>query len=205
MAGRCGRWCPAPAAANLVGPELRDFLLAERVMVRSAACPTLLASARPRGARGAALRYSSPENLPGRPRGRGGAGPASGCSTSTVPPRPRSGEAGPCSTVGPPGERSGCRCPPMPWPSSSREADRRVPGWASEGEIAIGGSALPTAPRTSRTAGGAFVPDIVGLDHNPSGRLYRTGDVGDHRRRRGGAHRGRIDTPGEDPRLPDRD
>ncbi|GDY51698.1 hypothetical protein SVIO_023210 [Streptomyces violaceusniger] len=63
------------------------------------------------------------------------------------------------------------------------------------GEIAIGGIGLADGylNRPEMTEG-AFVPDFLGIPGNPSGKLYRTGDLGRINAHGEVEHHGRIDT-----------
>jgi non-ribosomal peptide synthetase-like protein len=75
----------------------------------------------------------------------------------------------------------------------SPDCDRALP-LHEPGEIAIAGIGLADGyiglpERTAR----AFVPDFIGLDDNPSGRIYRTGDLGRVNADGELEHLGRID------------
>jgi non-ribosomal peptide synthetase-like protein len=75
-----------------------------------------------------------------------------------------------------------------------REGDRVLPA-DQTGEIAIGGIGLAKGylnlPDKTRQA---FTPDFAGMPGNPSGRIYRTGDLGKINAKGEIEHKGRIDT-----------
>ena len=73
--------------------------------------------------------------------------------------------------------------------------EQRVLPVGKQGEIGIAGIGLAReylnlAERTAQS----FIPDFVGLDNNPSGRIYRTGDLGTINERGEVEYHGRIDT-----------
>jgi acyl-coenzyme A synthetase/AMP-(fatty) acid ligase len=74
------------------------------------------------------------------------------------------------------------------------DADRAVPPGAM-GEIGIAGIGLASGylNRPALTER-AFVPDFIGIPENPSGRIYRTGDLGRVNADGEIEHHGRIDT-----------
>ena len=165
---------PKPGGESLLGPELNDFLQ-ERHVTALCCVPTLLATLED-GLPG--LRFllvsgeSCPQDLvarwhrPGR-RFLNVYGPTEATVTATWtlldPGRP--------VTIG------------VPLPTYSvvvldPDADRAVaPG--AMGEIGIAGIGLASGylnrPELTERA---FVPDFLGIPENPSGRIYRTGDLG---------------------------
>jgi len=181
---------PKPGAASLVGQELWEFLVERRI---TALCcvPTLLATLEEELPELRFLLVSGeacPQDLiirwhrPGR-RFLNVYGPTEATVTATwttvAPDRP--------VTIG------------VPLPTYSvvildPQHDAVLPRGAS-GEIGIAGIGLARGylnrdELTSRV----FIPDFLGIDNNPSGRIYRTGDLG-----RVGAdghieYLGRIDT-----------
>ena len=181
---------PRPAGPALVGRELREFLLDRRV---TALCcvPTLLATI---DEDLPDLRFllvsgeACPEDLvsrwhrPGR-RFLNVYGPTEATVTATWavvrPGRP--------VTIG----------VPLPTysvvvldPDEPRALDR-----GEAGELGIAGIGLATGylDRPDLTAR-AFVPDFLGIGHNPSGRIYRTGDLGRIDEAGEVEYLGRIDT-----------
>lgn len=181
---------PKPAGVKLLGAELHSFL--EEHQITALCCvPTLLATLEDDLPR---LRFlllsgeSCPQDLvarwhrPGR-RLLNVYGPTETTVTATWavlhPRRP--------VTVG------------VPLPSYyiailDPQQDRVLPPHA-EGEIAIGGIGLADGylNRPEKTAA-AFIADPLALPDNPSGRIYRTGDLGAVNDRGELEHRGRIDT-----------
>ena len=181
---------PKPGGENLLGPELNDFLLQRRV---TALCcvPTLLATLEDDLP---GLRFllvsgeSCPQDLVARWHRAGrrflnvyGPTEATVTATWTVldPGRP--------VTIG------------VPLPTYSvvvldPDADRAVPPGAM-GEIGIAGIGLASGylNRPALTER-AFVPDFIGIPENPSGRIYRTGDLGRVNADGEIEHHGRIDT-----------
>ena len=181
---------PKPGGENLLGPELNDFLLQRRV---TALCcvPTLLATLEDELP---GLRFllvsgeSCPQDLVARWHRAGrrflnvyGPTEATVTATWTVldPGRP--------VTIG------------VPLPTYSvvvldPDADRAVPPGAM-GEIGIAGIGLASGylnrPELTERA---FVPDFIGIPQNPSGRIYRTGDLGRVNSAGEIEHHGRIDT-----------
>ncbi|GAA2532624.1 Pls/PosA family non-ribosomal peptide synthetase [Pilimelia columellifera] len=165
---------PKPGGASLLGHELHDFLRSRRV---TALCcvPTLLATVEEDLPDLRFLLVSGeacPQNLvdrwhrPGR-RFLNVYGPTEATVTATWTPL----KPGRPVTLG------------VPLPTYSvvildTDETRALPPGAV-GEIGIGGVGLATGylNRDDLTAR-AFVPDFVGLPSNPSGRIYRTGDLG---------------------------
>lgn len=181
---------PRPAGPGLLGPELDAFLRERRI---SALCcvPTLLATLDENLSE---LRFllvsgeSCPQDLIGRWHRAGRRflnvyGPTEATVTATWtlldPDRP--------VTIG------------VPLPTYSvavldpKENAVLPPG--SMGEIAIAGIGLADGylNRPDLTER-AFVPDFLGIPDNPSGRIYRTGDLGRVNAHGEVEHHGRIDT-----------
>ncbi|MGW2600351.1 Pls/PosA family non-ribosomal peptide synthetase [Streptomyces klenkii] len=181
---------PRPAGPGLLGAEL-DAFLRERRVTALCCVPTLLATL---DESGSALRFllvsgeSCPQDLisrwhrPGR-RFLNVYGPTEATVTATWtlldPDRP--------VTIG------------VPLPTYAvvlldpRENAALPPG--AMGEIGIAGMGLASGylnrpDLTDR----AFVPDFLGVPGNPSGRIYRTGDLGRVNPRGEIEHHGRIDT-----------
>jgi AMP-binding enzyme len=172
---------PKPAGSSLLGDELREFLAANEVTVLCCV-PTLLATL--------------DQDLPGlrfllvsgeacrRTSSLGGTGPTEATVTATWtvvhPDRP--------VTIG------------VPLPTYSAvildptgEHQALLPG--EVGEIGIAGIGLARGylnrdDLTDR----AFIPDFVGIDNNPSSRIYRTGDLGRVNDDGEIEYHGRIDT-----------
>jgi non-ribosomal peptide synthetase-like protein len=181
---------PSPPGGTLLGDELADFL-ERRSVTCMACCPTLLATIErdlPKLRLLLVGGEACPQNLvtrwyrPGRTI-LNTYGPTEGTVTCTVtelvPDKP--------VTIG----------VPMPTysivildPANDRLAE---PGELGEIGIAGIGVAAGYLNRDELTAK-KFIRDFVGIDHNPSGRIYRTGDLGriDHNGEID--YRGRIDT-----------
>ncbi|WP_079106403.1 Pls/PosA family non-ribosomal peptide synthetase [Streptomyces hygroscopicus] len=181
---------PRPDGPSLLGAELDAFLRRRRV---TALCcvPTLLATLDPSVSELRFLLVSGepcPQDLvsrwhrPGR-RFLNVYGPTEATVTATwsplVPDRP--------VTIG------------VPLPTYSvavldPERDTVLPPGAM-GEIAIGGIGLAEGylnrPEVTERA---FVPDFLGVPGNPSGKIYRTGDLGRINAHGEVEHHGRIDT-----------
>ncbi len=169
------RWCRGPPARALRGGALHAFLGARRVTALCCA-PTLLAT----------VATTCPTCgscwCPGRPAqpswSPAGTGPAGGSSASTARPRRR------CPPPGPSCTRTGRSRSAIPLPTYSTvvlDADdpyRALPH-GEIGEIGIAGIGLACGylDRDDLTEQ-AFVPDFLGIPANPSGRIYRTGDLG---------------------------
>ena len=181
---------PAPSQSKLAGPDLRDFLKSGRI---TALCcvPTLLATLEPGLP---LLRFllvsgeACPADVIGRwfQKGRrilNAYGPTETTVTSTwnvvEPGRP--------VTIG------------GPLPTYSIVIIDPETGLALEpgeaGEICIGGIGLGDdyLNRPDQTAR-AYVADFIGLPDNPSGRIYRTGDLGRINKDNEIEFLGRIDT-----------
>ena len=182
---------PRPAAASLVGEELRDFLREERV---SALCcvPTLLGTLEAAELEEVRFVLVSGEACPAdlvarwhRPHRRllnvyGPTEATVSASWAVLDPEQP-------VTIGVP-------LPTYALAIVDPLTERLLPP-GSEGEIVIGGIGLADGyvnlpERTERS----FIPDFIGLPHNPSGRLYRTGDLGRITQHGEVEHRGRIDT-----------
>jgi non-ribosomal peptide synthetase-like protein len=165
---------PKPAGASLVGPDLADFL-ADRAVTAMCCVPTLLATLDrdlPR------LRFllvsgeACPQDLvarwhrPGR-RFLNVYGPTEATVTATWttvrPDRPVTiGQPLPTYSVAILDPRDGRAVPP-----------------GQVGEIGIAGVGLARGyVNRPDLTDAAFVPDFLGLPDNPSGRIYRTGDLG---------------------------
>ncbi|MGW7755721.1 Pls/PosA family non-ribosomal peptide synthetase [Streptomyces violaceusniger] len=181
---------PKPEGPSLLGAELDAFLRGRRV---SALCcvPTLLATLDENASELRFLLVSGepcPQNLvtrwhrPGR-RFLNVYGPTEATVTATwsplAPDRP--------VTIG------------VPLPTYSvavldPERDTALPP-GTMGEIAIGGIGLADGylnrPELTERA---FIPDFLGIPGNPSGKLYRTGDLGKINAQGEVEHHGRIDT-----------
>ncbi len=181
---------PKPAGPNLVGRELHAFLALHHV---TALCcvPTLLGTLE---ADLPALRFllvsgeSCPQDLvtrwhrPGR-RFLNVYGPTEATVTATWTPV----QPGSPVTIG------------VPLPTYSvvildPDADRALPA-GQPGEIGIAGIGLTSGylnrPELTERA---FVPDFLGIPGNPSGRIYRTGDLGLISEAGQVEHHGRIDS-----------
>ena len=181
---------PRPSSGNLVGPELHEFLKAHRV---SALCcvPTLLATLEEDLPE---LRFllvsgeSCPQDLvnrwhrPGR-RFLNVYGPTEATVTATWtlmhPDRP--------VTIG----------VPLPTysvvvlhPDEDRALRRGETGELGIAGIGLADGYLGSPERTARV----FVPDFLEIPGNPSGRIYRTGDLGRVNDDGEIEHHGRIDT-----------
>jgi non-ribosomal peptide synthetase-like protein len=181
---------PKPGAANLIGWELEEFLRRHRV---SALCcvPTLLATLEDDLPDLSFLLVSGetcPQDLverwsrPGR-RFLNVYGP----TETTVSATWTVLEAGRQVTIG------------VPLPTYSvvilePNEDRALPP-GEEGEIGIAGVGLADGYLNDpkRTAE-AFIPDFIGIPANPSGRIYRSGDLGRVNAEGEIEHLGRIDT-----------
>ncbi|MGA6153773.1 Pls/PosA family non-ribosomal peptide synthetase [Stenotrophomonas sp. NPDC087984] len=181
---------PRPQGPSLLGAELDAFLREHRV---SALCcvPTLLATLDENASELRFLLVSGepcPQDLvtrwhrPGR-RFLNVYGPTEATVTATwsplAPDRP--------VTIG------------VPLPTYSvavldPERDTALPP-GTMGEIAIGGIGLADGylnrPETTERA---FIPDFLGIPGNPSGKIYRTGDLGKINAQGEVEHHGRIDT-----------
>ena len=180
---------PRPAGPSLLGDDLHSFLTSRGV---TALCcvPTLLATLEDDLP---ALRFllvsgeSCPQDLvsrwhqPGR-RFLNVYGPTEATVTATWavlhPDRP--------VTIGTP-------LPTYKIVVLDPDADRALPP-GTLGEIGIAGIGLATGylNRPEETEH-AFVPDFIGIEHNPSGRIYRTGDLGMVNPDGEIEHHGRID------------
>ncbi|GAA0926650.1 MULTISPECIES: Pls/PosA family non-ribosomal peptide synthetase [Streptomyces violaceusniger group] len=181
---------PRPEGPSLLGPEL-DAFLREREVSALCCVPTLLATL---DENTSALRFllvsgePCPQDLvtrwhrPGR-RFLNVYGPTEATVTATwsalAPDRP--------VTIG------------VPLPTYSvaildPEQDRALPP-GTMGEIAIGGIGLADGylnrPEVTERA---FITDFLGIPGNPSGKIYRTGDLGRINTHGQVEHHGRIDT-----------
>jgi non-ribosomal peptide synthetase-like protein len=181
---------PKPRGGNLLGPELSGFLRDQRV---SALCcvPTLLATL--------------DEDLPELTflLVSGEACPRELAERWHRPDRRFLNVYGPTeATVSATWTRLRPGCPVtigVPLPTYSvvildPDGERVMPT-GEKGEIGIAGIGLATGylnlpDRTAR----AFVPDFVGMPDNPSGRIYRTGDLGRVDETGEIEHLGRIDS-----------
>ena len=181
---------PAPARAKLAGDDLHEFLTANRI---TALCcvPTLLATLEPDlpllrlllvSGESCPADVINPWFRPGR-RILNLYGPTETTVTATWCAL----EPGRMVTIG------------GPLPSYSvviLDPDTGHPvGRGSAGEICIGGIGLSDGylNRPERTQQ-AFIPDFLGLPHNPGARIYRTGDLGRLTDSNEVEYLGRIDT-----------
>jgi non-ribosomal peptide synthetase-like protein len=181
---------PRPAGPSLLGPELHAFLTG-RAVTALCCVPTLLATLEDDVPGLRFLLVSGepcPPDLAARWHRTGRQflnvyGPTEATVTATWAPV----RAGRPLTIG------------VPLPTYSvvvldPDRDRMVPPGAL-GEIGIGGPGLATGylnrPELTERA---FVPDFLGLPENPSGRIYRTGDLGRVNADGEIEHHGRIDT-----------
>lgn len=181
---------PAPPGRTLLGPELGEFLHENRISAM-ACCPTLLSTVEQElpelrlllvggeaCPQGLVARWSSP--------GRtilNTYGPTEATVTASViellPERP--------VTIG------------QPMPSYSivilaPDANEALP-FTTPGEIGIAGMGLAAGYlNRDELTQQKFIPDFLGLPDNPSGRIYRTGDLGLITSAGEIEYRGRIDT-----------
>lgn len=166
---------PAPDGMTLLGPDLTDFLVARRI---SALCcvPTLLATVEP-DLPGLTFLLVSGEACPDELANRWHApgrrflnvyGPTEATVSATWTELTPDGRV----TIGGP-------LPTYSVVILSLDGPPRALPRGQVGEIGIAGPGL--APgylnRDDKTAA-AFVDDFIGIDDNPSGRIYRTGDLG---------------------------
>jgi non-ribosomal peptide synthetase-like protein len=181
---------PGPAGMTLLGEELADFLRS-RAITCMACSPTLLSSIETDVPQLRILLVGGeacPHNLVVRWARAGrrilnSYGPTEATVTATLtellPDKP--------VTIG------------VPLPSYAivilDPNESKLVGEGEQGEIGIAGICLATGylNRPDLTAA-KFIPDFVGIPHNPSARIYRTGDIGLITEDGEVEYRGRIDT-----------
>lgn len=181
---------PAPGGRTLVGEELGEFLFSRRV-TGMACCPTLLATIERELPELRLLLVGGeacPPNLvqrwwrPGRTilNTYGPTEATVTASATELRPNKR-------VTIG----------KPLPTYTmlilDPAESKQLAPG--DLGEICIAGIGLARGYRNrDELTAKKFIPDFIGLPHNPSGRIYRTGDLGRVNAEGEIEYHGRIDT-----------